>query len=172
MHRARLTTSSLPCQAGCSFAFTRVQPFTNKPLAIDADSWLAPLRRVSLPWFHLPLPTTFAVSWLTLFALGVATPFHPRNYLSHLTTPDERMPTGVFWKSAPPPPAPPAASRSGVASAMGDFWDVPVRTAHANATLKNASAELRVGTSRAEASRAAGSRRRLARLSARQHSLQ
>ena len=171
MHRqGTLTTPYLPWQAGSSFSFAVVQPCTHKPLAIDTDSWLAPLRRFSLLWFHLPLPKTFAVCWLTLFALGVAAPFHPTSYVDHPTTPDQRMPTGIFWKSAPPPPPPVSPSQSRVVTSLGS-WEGVVPTTLENATRKNASAGLRATTSRTNAARGAGSSRRLAHLSDRQHSL-
>lgn len=168
MHcQGTLTTPYLPWQAGSSFSFAIVQPFTCEPLAIDTDSWLAPLRQLPLLWFHLPLPKTFAVSWLTLFALGVAAPFHPTSYILDPTTPDQRVPTGIFWKSAPPPPPPPFASQSRVVMSLDD-WDGAVPTTHANATQNNASARLRAGSSLADASKAVGRR---ARLNTRQHSL-
>ena len=150
-------------------SLTLVQPFTYKPLAINDNSWLAPLRRLSLPWFRLPFPKTFAVCWLTFFALGVAAPLRVRYYTLHPTRPDERMPTGIFWESATPAP-PPSASQLQTFTLV-DGWQGANNTSHANATRMNASAGLQAGTSRVDAAHATGSSRRLARLRARQHSL-
>lgn len=179
-------------QAGSSLTFTIIQPFTYKHLAINADSWLAPLRRVSLLWFHLPLPTTFAVCWLTLFTLGVAAPLRNTHYSTaavwgHRSPDDPGRSTGIFWKSvetAPEPhwdpltgkkiapPSPPPVSSQLRTATLVSGWEGAVQATHANATLKNATARPRANTSQADAPRAAGSRpRRLTRLSARQQSL-